>query len=285
MVGELDGLDGLDGLPDAGNMVPSLSVTQRVIPRLLGGRPTWVSAHSGASRYGARVEGPASIRELRPLGRLLGGRQCLVMPSAHTSGSPNAPRDPWFRRQPRLTVSVIAALFGAVLGLRLLEWTSPDAYSMFYVLPVALAAAAFGERGGVAASLVAVVLMVVTAWAGSESPDAVGWATQVVPIALLGVLLGRATDRARVVEAERRRLEVAGLLHRQAIEINDSIVQRMAAAKWSLEAGQTDAGLEKLTVAVAEAQRLVSELIRRAQMGERAEQVDGTSEAPTAPNP
>lgn len=182
-------------------------------------------------------------------------------------------------------MSVLAALFGAVFGLRLLEWTSPDAYSMFYVLPVALAAAAFGERGGVAASLVAVALMVVTAWVRSASPDAAGWATQVVPIALLGALLGRATDRVRAVEAEQRKLEVAALLHRQAIEINDSIVQRMAAAKWSLEAGQTDAGLHKLAVAMAEAQQLVSGLIRRAEMGERAEQIHGTPETPSAPNP
>jgi hypothetical protein len=56
-----------------------------------------------------------------------------------------------------------------------------------------------------------------------------------VPTLFLGVLLGRATDRARRAEGERRRLERTAL-HRQAIEIDDSLVQRMAAAKWSFEA-------------------------------------------------
>ena len=62
---------------------------------------------------------------------------------------------------------------------------------------------------------------------------------------------------------------MAALLHRQAIEINDSLIQKMTAARWSLEAGQTDIGLQILTTAVSEAQQLVSALIRQADMGER----------------
>lgn len=198
-------------------------------------------------------------------------------PSAPLETSPS---DPWYRRQPRRAVAVTAGLFLSVFVLRVLEWTSPDAYSTLYVLPVALAATAFGERGGLLASLVAVALLVVTAVLQDASPDAGGWVTRVVPILLLGILLGRATDRARRAEAERRRLEVAALLHREAIEINDSLVQRMTAAKWSLEAGHTDAGVEALTVAVAEAHRLVSGLIRRAQIGGRAEETPGGPEGP-----
>lgn len=173
--------------------------------------------------------------------------------------------------------------------MRLLEWTSPDAYSMFYVLPVALAATAFGERGGALASLGAVALLVVTDLLRDPTPDAVGWATRVVPIVLLGVLLGRATDRVGAVEAqrrrleeERRRLEVAAWLHQEAIQINDSLVQRMAAAKWSLEAGRTEAALEALAEAVAEAHQLVSGLIRRAEMGGRAAEVGDAADGPAA---
>jgi hypothetical protein len=87
------------------------------------------------------------------------------------------------------------------------------------------------------------------------------------------VLLGEATDRMRRTEEERRKLEAAALLHREAIEINDSLVQGMAAAKWALEAGSTEAGLKTLDDTIARAHDLVSGLIRRADMGGRTEQI------------
>ena len=92
-----------------------------------------------------------------------------------------------------------------------------------------------------------------------------------VPLLLLGALLGQAIDRARRAEIEHRRLEAAALLHRQAIEINDSLVQGMAAAMWSFDAGQVEAGKKVLEQTLAQAHELVSGLIRRADMGARAE--------------
>ena len=189
--------------------------------------------------------------------------------------SGRVPSDPWFRQRRGTALTVIAALFVAVLALGLLTGTPVDAYSMLYVLPVALAASAFGHRGGVSAALLSVALIVVWTLARDVSLSPVSWATRVVPILLLGVLLGSASDRARRAEAERRELELAALLHREAIEINDSLIQQMTAAKWSFEAGQTDAGLQALTATVHEAQQLVSGLIRRADMGDRAEPVTG----------
>ena len=186
-----------------------------------------------------------------------------------------APSDPWFRQREGLALTLIAAMFVAVLALRLLTGTPVDAYSMLYVLPVALAASAFGRRGGVGSALLAVALIVVWALTRDVSLSPVAWASRAVPILLLGVLLGGASDRARRAEAERRQLELAALLHREAIEINDSLIQRMTAAKWSFEAGRTEAGLQALTATVHEAQDLVSELIRRADMGDRAEFMTG----------
>ena len=109
-----------------------------------------------------------------------------------------------------------------------------------------------------------------------------GWLTRAVPLLLLGFLLGRALDRARRAEVDLRRHEVAALLHREAIEINDSLVQRMTAAKWSLESGLTEVGLDILTTAVSEAHQLVSDLLRRADMGERAEVLPGTGSGPVS---
>lgn len=179
--------------------------------------------------------------------------------------------DPWFRRRPGLALGVTAALFVVIFSLRIFVGDPVDGYSMFYVLPVALVAVAFGLRGGVTAGLVACALMVLWAVAKDVSLDPGGWLARIFPMLLLGSLLGDAADHLRRGEDERRRLQSAALLHREAIEINDSIVQGMAAAKWSLEAGRTEAGLRTLEDTLDDAQRLVSGLISRADMARHSE--------------
>ena len=103
---------------------------------------------------------------------------------------------------------------------------------MLYAFPVGLIAIAFGLRAGVRAGLVAVALIVVWVVVDDVSLSLAGWVSRVVSILLLGLLLGDASDRLRRSDAENRRLEAAALLYREAIEINDSVVQGMAAAQW-----------------------------------------------------
>ena len=79
---------------------------------------------------------------------------------------------------------------------------------------------------------------------------------------LLGGLLGDAADRLRRSEAALRRLEAAAQRHRDAAEINDSIVQRVAAAKWALEAGRPERALDIIADTIEIAQELVAELLR-----------------------
>ena len=181
------------------------------------------------------------------------------------------PRDPWFRRHPSLALAVAGILFAGVLGLRLFFGSPVDAYSMLYALPIALVATTFGLRAGTFAGLLAVGLTVLWAMTQSVHLTPTGWASRVLPLLLLGVLLGHATDRERRAHEEHRRLEAAALLHREAIEINDSLVQGMAAAKWSFESGQVDTGTRILDRTIADAHDLVSGLIRRADMGARTE--------------
>lgn len=57
------------------------------------------------------------------------------------------------------------------------------------------------------------------------------------------------------------------LLHRQAVEVNDSLIQGMAAAKWAIEAGNHDLGLRTLEETIEAGQRMVSQLIRESGMG------------------
>lgn len=170
-----------------------------------------------------------------------------------------------------MVVALAASLFAAVFVVRMVAGDSPDAYAMLFAFPVALIATSFGIRAGCTASLVAVALIVAWTVVDHVTLTPLGWASRVLPLLLLGALLGEATDRIRVVEQERRHLAAAALLHREAIEINDSLIQGMAAAKWSLEGGSVEVGLRALDDTMTRAHHLVSDLIRRAEMGDRAE--------------
>lgn len=179
-------------------------------------------------------------------------------------------REPWFRARPEFTIAVSAILFAAVLTLRLLFGDSRDAYSMLYVLPVSLLATAFGRRIGTAAGVFAVMLVVLWVLVDQVTLSPMGWLSQVVPLLLLGALAGDASDRLQRANEERARLEAGARLHQEAIEINDSLIQGMAAAKWLLEAGRTESALAMLDETIALGHKLVSALIREAGIGSQS---------------
>jgi hypothetical protein len=173
---------------------------------------------------------------------------------------------PWFGGRPVLTVAVAVALFAAVLALRFAVDTQ-DPITLLFCLPVALLAMAFGLRAGLLAGLTGTLLIAL--WVNVRQVDvsALGWATRIVPILLLGVLLGDAVDRLHRSEEKRRVLESAAQRHRDAVEINDSVVQRLSAAKWALEADHTARALEIITQTLDVTQSLISDLLRDADMG------------------
>ncbi len=73
----------------------------------------------------------------------------------------------------------------------------------------------------------------------------------------------RAAERAlRESEALRHRWEESARRQREAFEINDSIVQGLAATKWSLELGSTETALATTTETLDLAQNLVTALLR-----------------------
>jgi glucose-6-phosphate-specific signal transduction histidine kinase len=173
---------------------------------------------------------------------------------------------PWFVGRPSVAVATAAVLFAATLALLAATGPDSDVSALLFSLPIALLAAAFGLRGGIGAGMVSVGLLV--GWTAFDrgSLSAVGWVTRVVPLLLLGVLLGDALDRLRRAEAARIRLAEAERRHREAVQLNDTIVQSLSAAKWALESHDLDAGLEIVTETLARSQQLVSDLIRGAQL-------------------
>lgn len=175
--------------------------------------------------------------------------------------------EPWFRSRPEFTIAVSLVLFLAVFVLRLFVGDIRDGYTWLYSLPIALLATAFGRRVGTAAGLVSIALLAFWVLLDDVPMTVTGWISRIVPMMLLGILVGDASDRLRSSEEERIELAAAARLHREAIEINDSLVQGMAAAKWAFEAGRTQAGLATLDQTIALGHELVSGLIREAGLG------------------
>lgn len=175
--------------------------------------------------------------------------------------------EPWFRARPGAALAVAGLLFTVVLALRFSVDDPVEAVSMLYVLPVALVALAFGRRAGLAAGLLALGLVAFWVRVVGADLSVVGWVARLVPFVLLGWLLGDASDRLEAAEARRAELEAAAQRHRDATEVNDTLIQGMAAAKWALEAGRTDSGLRTLEETLELGHGLVSELLRDAGMG------------------
>lgn len=182
--------------------------------------------------------------------------------------------DPWFRANPAGALLIAALLYVVVLALRMWVDEPLDAISMLYVFPVALVAMTGGRWVGLVGGGVAVLL--VALWVVSQGVDlsVLGWASRAMPLVLVGILIGDASDRVEQAAADREARMLAKQRHREAVEINDSLVQGMSAAKWALEAGRTDAGLGALDETIEMGHRMVSKLIREAGAEGRSVPID-----------
>jgi K+-sensing histidine kinase KdpD len=166
-------------------------------------------------------------------------------------------------------MGVALALF---VGVSILEWfndVSGHAIAVLYVLPIALLAVAFGLRGGLVAAAAGFALFAVFEVLHSSGDiDADGWVVRAVAMFLLGGLLGRATDQAVASEAaalaeQRRRHQLEESNHRygEAMEISDSLLQQMVAAKWMVEQGRSDQAVDVLTATIERGEQIVAALL------------------------
>jgi hypothetical protein len=165
---------------------------------------------------------------------------------------------PWFWLNPALAVTVSVMLFAVVFAMQWFVGGVEDPIVMLYVLPVALLALTFDFKMGLAAGITAVGLLAVWVGASGEPLSPLGWLSLATPLVLLGALVGAAADRIRRTnQLERHATEVA-LLEREAAEINDTVLQQLAATKWMLESGRTDDGIALLDATMTTARQLVT---------------------------
>lgn len=184
------------------------------------------------------------------------------------SRSPYA-EGPWFLTRPRLAAGLAAALFVAVFVLRLVVQDPEEGVCLFYVLPIALVGFAFGRLAGALAGFLGIALF--SGWVFFEGVPfgIIGWLSRVVPMLLLGVLVGGAAEQQRRAAVAERALLVAQLRARRAAELTDSVIQGLSAAKWAAESGNHLRTLDVLSETVESAQPIVSDLL-----GQRIVQVD-----------
>jgi hypothetical protein len=135
---------------------------------------------------------------------------------------------------------------------------------MLYVFPVALVGMVGGRWAGLGAGALALGLVEVWSFVDAVDLSLLGWLSRALPLLLVGALVGDASDRLQRAASMHEAHALALQRHREAVEINDSLVQGMSAAKWSIEAGRTEAGLQVLGETVQLGHRLVSDLIREA---------------------
>jgi K+-sensing histidine kinase KdpD len=175
----------------------------------------------------------------------------------------------WYRVHPYAAVGLCAGLFVAVGFLQGIDSRASDAIALLYVLPIALAAVAFGLRGGLVAALTGYAVFGAFSLAVSDAALAVdGWMTRAAAMFLLGGLLGRASDQttrasqlALQHQQDRLRLEEQNRRYSEGLELSDSIVQHMAAAKWMVEQGRTADAVDVLGAAIDRGQKMVGELL------------------------
>ena len=101
-----------------------------------------------------------------------------------------------------MTVAFSGLLFAAVLALRAGGAYSGDATLVLFVLPIALCALELGMRGGLAAALVGLGLLVGWDVMSNQALGPLGFATRATAYLLVGGLLGRFVDEQRALEAK-----------------------------------------------------------------------------------
>ena len=148
-------------------------------------------------------------------------------------------------------VAAIAGTFALVTVLRFISDNEGDAIAVLYVIPIGLTAIRYGMRWGFLAAGLAFLVFV--AWAAAEDPDigAVGYLTRACAFAVAAGGLSWAAQR--LWRAERRA---------RGRELHDTIVQQLAIARYSAEAGQTAESVRAVDQALEAVQEMVSADLR-----------------------
>ena len=184
-------------------------------------------------------------------------------------GLPPAFGRTWLRTHRSAAVAGSVGLYAAVFIVHRVMGDGGTSAATLYVLPVTLVAIACGFPAGVIAAAVGLALSGLEHVTGSGAQlTALAWSSRALVLFGFGALVGSTSDRVdelvrNLAEAQRMRLRVAEHAQRQqhALEINDTIIQNLLLAKWSLSAGQVDEAATLLDATILIGQELVSAML------------------------
>ncbi len=160
-------------------------------------------------------------------------------------------------KAPATALAVVAVLMVAVTVLRWYVDGAGQSAALLYVVPIALSAMRFGRRGGLVSAGIAMAAFVVLELVRSKGDvDLTGWVAPLLAMALMGGLVGSLSEAAARNDAARRLhlrdFEAAERARLADLETSDSIVQRVAAARWMLEVGRSEDALRALEATVSD---------------------------------
>lgn len=127
-------------------------------------------------------------------------------------GRPAAERRP----ERVLVIAVAGALYLAIFGLRLLIDDPPALIANFYTVPTALLAVAYGVRAGVLGAVLSTGLVVLWHIVAPVDVSALGYASRIAVVLLVGTVVGYYSERLRRDIARRREAE-----HELAVRAED----------------------------------------------------------------
>lgn len=174
----------------------------------------------------------------------------------------------------------VAAIAGLFVGVTVLRWFidgSGQAAALLYVAPIAFSGLWYGRRAGIGAAAVGTLAFAVLAVVhGHGDLDVTGWAGPILAMAIVGVLIGHLAERAGKKEQlttghpdQDRRLEEICEAQHAALEVSDSIVQEVAAARWMLQVGRTAEAMDVLGQTVTDGISRLSEALSLDPAGDR----------------
>ena len=160
-------------------------------------------------------------------------------------------------RHRRLALAVF--LFAAIVAARLVATDPADGWLFLLIAPVAIVAVEYAVAGGLFMALVASAVVLVMGITGTMDYSAFGVIVRIAAFLIAGAGVGYLT-----MERNRRELAIAELerkaeSHREALKLNDDVVQGLAVSKMALEMGDLEKARTSLETTLASARAIATE--------------------------
>ena len=160
------------------------------------------------------------------------------------------------RRARRIGVAVVLTVI--VIALRATFSMPSDGFLFLLIAPIAIIAVEFAFVGGLVAALIGAAIVIGFGLSGVMNYSNVGVAVRVAAFLIAGAGVGYLVQDRNRREAEIAALERRAQEQREAIQLNDDVVQGLAVAKMALEMGDAERAKTTMETTLKRAQQIAS---------------------------